>query len=199
MPRPASRLLLALVLAGCASTDARHDPDDADNDMRLDSTAFMSGQPIPTKYTCEGDDVSPTLHWSHAPAATRSFALVVDDPDAPDPAKPEREWVHWLLYDLPPTTGDLAEAIAPERLPTGTRQGKNDWGAAGWRGPCPPIGRHRYRFTVYALDTTLTALDAPDRKQLDAAMKGHVLAQGQLVGTYEKQRKAEPEADAPAE
>lgn len=154
--------------------------------MKLSSPAFTAMGAIPRKYTCEGDDLSPALEWSDVPRGTRSFALVVQDPDAPDPAAPRRTWVHWVLVDIPPDTRELAEGAAT-RLPSGARHGKNDWGKAGWGGPCPPIGRHRYFFLLYALDTALADLQTPTRAELEAAMAGHVLARAELIGTYEKQ------------
>jgi hypothetical protein len=155
--------------------------------MKLTSTAFAPEGAIPSKYTCEGADVSPPLAWSGAPAATKSFALVVEDPDAPDPKAPKMTWVHWVLFELPATTSALAEG-ASRALPEGARDGRNDWKRAGWGGPCPPIGRHRYFFRLYALDTTLT-LKAPTAKELRAAMEGHVLATAELLGTYQKAKK----------
>jgi hypothetical protein len=153
------------------------------------SPDFTHGGPIPVRFTCEGDDVSPALAWKDVPAGTRSLVLVVDDPDAPDPAAPVRVWVHWLLYNLPPTAGGLPEAVPARQLPGQTLVGKNDWGRTGYGGPCPPIGRHRYFFTLSALDVMLPDLHTPSRTALEAAMKGHVLAQAQIMGTYEKRRR----------
>ena len=149
----------------------------------LTSSSFAPQAEIPTKYTCEGDDVSPPLAWSGQPAGAKSFALIVDDPDAPDPAAPQRTWVHWVVVDLPPASPGLPEGGA---LPTGARDGLNDWKRAGYGGPCPPIGRHRYFFKLHALDTTLPALKQPTKAALEEAMKGHVLAQAELLGTYQK-------------
>jgi Raf kinase inhibitor-like YbhB/YbcL family protein len=154
----------------------------------LRSAAFRDGAEIPVRHTCEGADVSPPLSWAGAPAGTRSLALIVDDPDAPDPAAPQRTWVHWILYDLPPDTTGLAEAVGKGGLPAGTHQGVNDWKHTGWGGPCPPIGRHRYFFKLYALDAALGDLGAPNKARLEAAMKGHVLAEARIMGTYQKQR-----------
>jgi Raf kinase inhibitor-like YbhB/YbcL family protein len=154
--------------------------------LQLRCARFGDGEPIPRAFTCEGEDRSPPLQWDGAPPATRSFALVVDDPDAPDPAHPRTRWVHWVLYNLPPGTHALPEAVAPAALPPGTREGLNDWKRTGYGGPCPPIGRHRYVHTLYALDALLPELGAPTRAQLEAAMQGHVLAQAELVGTYQK-------------
>jgi hypothetical protein len=152
------------------------------------STAFADGAEIPVAHTCQGDDRSPPLAWSGVPAAARSLVLVVDDPDAPDPKAPTRTWVHWLLYDLPPGTPGLPEGVARDALPPGTREGTNDWRRTGWGGPCPPIGRHRYFFKLSALDTVLGDLGSPTKAKLLAAMGGHVLAEAQLVGTYQKRK-----------
>ncbi|HEY0660289.1 MAG TPA: YbhB/YbcL family Raf kinase inhibitor-like protein [Lysobacter sp.] len=152
----------------------------------LESGAFAAGAAIPVRYTCEGDDVSPPLAWSDVPAGTRSLALIVDDPDAPDPAAPQRTWVHWVLYNLPPDSHGLADGVKSTQLPTGTREGRNDWKRAGYGGPCPPIGRHRYFHKLYALDVVLPDLGRPDKTQLLKAIEGHVLAQAELIGTYQK-------------
>lgn len=156
--------------------------------LTLTSTAFAPDGAIPPLHTCEGKDVSPPLAWSGAPAATLSFALIVDDPDAPDPAAPKMTWVHWVLYNIGAEAGGLPEAVKPAALPAGTREGVNDWGRTGYGGPCPPIGRHRYFHKLYALDAVLPELERPDKAALEKAMKGHVLAQTELVGTYEKRR-----------
>lgn len=155
--------------------------------MRLTSTAFTHGEEIPVRYTCQGEEVSPPLAWSDVPAQARSLVLVVDDPDAPDPAAPQRTFAHWLLYALPPADGSLPEGVADGALPAGTRQGRNDSGDHGWTGPCPPIGRHRYFFRLHALDTALGDLGSPNRKKLLEAIEGHVIATAELMGTYEKQ------------
>jgi hypothetical protein len=155
----------------------------------LRSPAFAANGEIPAKYTCEGEDVSPPLEWSGVPPSARSLALVVDDPDAPDPRAPKRVWVHWVVYDLPPAATALPEAAAAASLPPGAKQGKNDWGRAAYGGPCPPIGRHRYFFKLYALDTSLSELRSPTRTELEDAMRGHVVGQAQLVGTYEKSKR----------
>jgi len=151
--------------------------------FKITSPAFADNAAIPAKYTCEGEDVSPPLAWSGVPAGTKSLVLIVDDPDAPDPKAPQRTWVHWVLYDLPPTAAGLAEGGAS---PAGTKGGLNDWKRFGYGGPCPPIGRHRYFFKLYALDTVLTGLDAPTKAQVEAAMQGRVLAATQFIGTYQK-------------
>jgi len=155
--------------------------------LAVSSSAFAQNAEIPAKYTCEGQDASPPLSWSGAPSTTKSFALIVDDPDAPDPAAPKMTYVHWVLYDLPATVTSLDED-ATKQPPAGARQGVNDGKRAGYGGPCPPIGRHRYFFKVYALDNTLGDLGSPSKAALESAMKGHIVAQGELVGTYQKKK-----------
>jgi Raf kinase inhibitor-like YbhB/YbcL family protein len=167
--------------------DVHHDPrwrTLSEMALKLTSASFKHKGEIPARYTCEGDDVSPDLVWSGAPARTKSFALVVDDPDAPDPRAPKTIWVHWIVYDLPATVTSLAEGI--RQLPIGAREGRNDWGRTGYGGPCPPVGRHRYFFKLYALDTVLGDLSTPDRATLERAMEGHLLAKAELIGTYQK-------------
>ncbi|HYH98612.1 YbhB/YbcL family Raf kinase inhibitor-like protein [Hyalangium sp.] len=154
--------------------------------LQLISPRFQEGEPIPIAFTCEGEDKAPPLHWGEVPPGTRSLALLVDDPDAPDPQRPQRTWCHWILYNLPPGTRGLPEGATPGTLPAGTREGLNDWHRAGYGGPCPPIGRHRYVHHLYALDTVLPDLGSPTRAQLLKAIQGHVLAEAQLIGTYEK-------------
>lgn len=154
--------------------------------LTLESPAFAPGAEIPREYTCQGGDTSPELSWSGAPEGTKSFALIVHDPDVPDPAAPQRQWVHWVLYDLPATTHTLPKGA--RLAPQGARDGKNDWGRPGYGGPCPPIGRHRYFHTLYALDTVLGDRGPLSRDALEAAMTGHVLAKAELVGTYQKSR-----------
>ena len=157
--------------------------------LALSSSDFTNGGGIPRRFTCEGEDVSPALSWSGVPPGTRSLVLIVDDPDAPDPKAPKMTWVHWVLHDLPPTSTGLPAAVAASALPAGTREGLNDWKRTGYGGPCPPIGRHRYFFKLYALDTTLGDLHRPTKPQVEQAMSGHVLAHVELMGTYQKQAK----------
>lgn len=154
----------------------------------LSSSDFVHDGPIPKRFTCQGADVSPELQWSGAPERTRSFVLIVDDPDAPDPAAPKMVYVHWVLYNLPASLKVLGQAIEEDALPPGTLQGLNDWKRTGYGGPCPPIGRHRYFFKLYALDTMLPNLGHPTKAQIEQAMSGNVLAQAVLMGTYEKER-----------
>ena len=154
--------------------------------LELSSPAFGPGAAIPVRYTCEGRDVSPPLEWRGIPSGTRSLVLIVDDPDAPDPRAPKMTWVHWVLVNLPTDLQGLPEGVAAGALPAGTIEGVNDWKRTGYGGPCPPIGRHRYFHKLYALDRVLTGLDHPNKAQVEAAMKGHVLGHTELVGTYEK-------------
>lgn len=154
----------------------------------LTSTVFAHQGEIPALYTCEGDDVSPPLAWSGFPAATKSFLLIVDDPDAPDPAAPKMTYVHWLLYNLPPHATGLPEGV--RALPPGTLEGTNDWHRTGYGGPCPPIGRHRYFHKLYALDRLLPDLGRPTKAKLEQAAAGHILAAAELVGTYQKRSRA---------
>jgi len=152
--------------------------------MKIASSAFNEGQKIPSKYTCDGQDVSPPLEWDSLPDGTESFSLICDDPDAP-----RGTWVHWVVYDIPPHMKNLAENVPPDReLGSGIRQGKNDWLKIGYGGPCPPSGTHRYYFKLYALDTKLNLKPGLTKEQLLQAMKGHVLAEAQLMGKYQRQR-----------
>ncbi len=154
----------------------------------ITSVAFDKNGAIPPKYTSQGEDVSPPLAWEGAPVGTRSYVLIVDDPDAPDPRAPQRTWVHWLLYNIPAETHHLPTDASGNRLPAGTRSGLNDWKRTGYGGPAPPVGRHRYFHKLYALDIELPDLEQPTKARLLNAMKGHVLAETQLVGTYQTGR-----------
>ena len=157
--------------------------------LKVTSSAFQQGGSIPSQYTCEGKDISPPLAWSGTPSSAKSIAMIVDDPDAPDPAKPQRVYVHWVVYNIPAATASLSENASRSGMPKGAVQGKNDWGKAEYGGPCPPIGRHRYFFKLYALDAELTGLSAPSKADLERAMKGHIVDTGELVGTYQKAAK----------
>ena len=156
--------------------------------LTIRSPAFANGGEIPRLHTCEGGDVSPPLEFAGVPQGAKTLALVVHDPDAPDPAAPRMDYVHWVLYDLPPDCSGLPQGVAAAALPAGTRQGLNDWKKTGYGGPCPPIGRHRYFHKLYALDVVLPNLNKPNKAALEKAMAGHVLAQAQLMGTYQKHR-----------
>jgi Raf kinase inhibitor-like YbhB/YbcL family protein len=154
--------------------------------LTLLSPEFDDGDIIPIQYTCEGKDISPPLIWEDIPEGTKSLVLIVDDPDAPDPEAPMMTWVHWVLYNIPPETDGLPEGVASRSLPPGTKEGLNDWSRTGYGGPCPPIGRHRYFHKLYALDTVLKGMNQPNKQQVEAAMKGHIIAETELVGVYKK-------------
>lgn len=154
--------------------------------FKLTSGAFPPGGEIPSKYTCEGQDASPPLAWSGVPSNAKSLVLIVDDPDAPNPAAPKMTWVHWVLYNIPPSADSLPEAV--KELPAGMLQGLNDWKRTGYGGPCPPIGRHRYFHKLYALDAVLPNLGQVSKAKLEAAMKPCLIAQAELIGTYQKRK-----------
>ncbi len=156
--------------------------------LAICSNSFRHNHTIPASHTCDGNDLSPHLAWSGLPRETKSLVLIVDDPDAPDPAAPKMTWVHWLLYNIPATTSSLQEGIQEQDLPQGILHGLNDWKRTGYGGPCPPIGCHRYFFKLYALDTLLPDLGTPDKPALEQAMQDHILAKAELVGTYERSR-----------
>ena len=154
--------------------------------LSITSSAFTNSGEIPVNYTCQGKDIAPPLQWTGVPADARSLVLIVDDPDAPDPDAPRMTWVHWVLYNISPEAKGLPEGATASDLPSGTGEGLNDWKRTGYGGPCPPIGRHRYFHKLYALDTRLPDLKKPTKAALEKAMKGHVIAKAELVGTYEK-------------
>ncbi|MGH8501126.1 MAG: YbhB/YbcL family Raf kinase inhibitor-like protein [Gammaproteobacteria bacterium] len=154
--------------------------------LTLTSPAFTHKGTIPARFTCDGANVSPGLNWSGLPAGTRSLVLIVDDPDAPDPAAPKMTWVHWVLYNIPPEVKGLPEGVSERDLPQGTGQAITDFQRAGYGGPCPPVGEHRYFHKLYALDATLPALDRPTKREVEAAMHGHILERAELVGTYQR-------------
>jgi len=188
---PSLSLRLAARVLACGGALALFvNPAPAEDPMplTLTSPAFAAGAEIPRKYTCQGDNVSPPLAWTGVPETARSLVLIVDDPDAPDPRAPKMTWVHWVVFNLPVNATGLPEAVASKALPEGSGEGLNDWKRTGYGGPCPPVGRHRYPFKLYALDTRLTGLDRPTKARLEAAMKGHVLARSVLTGTYQKSR-----------
>ena len=156
--------------------------------LTITSPAFGHNGEIPRRYTCDGDDVSPALGWTGVPDGTMSLALIVDDPDAPDPAAPKMTWVHWVLYNLPADAGGLPEQATGTDLPSGTCEGVNDWKRTGYGGPCPPVGTHRYFHKLYALDVVLPDLGKATKALVERAMLGHVLASAELVGTYRRGR-----------
>ena len=157
--------------------------------MHIMSSAYQHQGHIPSQYTCEGRDISPPLSWNGVPQNAKSLVLIIDDPDAPDPKAPRMVWAHWLLYNIPPQTTELAEAIHDSQLPPGTLQGTNDWKRTGYGGPCPPIGVHRYFHKLYALDTVLPNLHSPSKQQLEQAMRGHIIAETGMIGLYEKHQR----------
>jgi Raf kinase inhibitor-like YbhB/YbcL family protein len=178
-----------LYCASVAAADSGLPPGEEENSdmsMFITSPAFTHNGMIPAIHTCDGQNVSPRLEWTGVPAGTRSLALVVDDPDAPDPAAPKMTWVHWVLYNIPVDSAGLPEGPTAEMLPTGTLQGLNDWHRVGYGGPCPPKGKHRYLFKLYALDTVLPDLKRPAKSALEKAMQGHVLARSELIGLYQR-------------
>jgi Raf kinase inhibitor-like YbhB/YbcL family protein len=200
-------ILFAVMLAGCSTSERQASGDTAaaigDTGgnlsqspparsamaVKLTSPAFAPNGAIPAKYTCEGNDTSPPLEWSDVPAGTKSFVLIVDDPDAPDPAKPQRTYVHWVVYNIPANATALPENATKSGLPSGALQGFNDFKKQAYGGPCPPIGRHRYFFKLYALDSDLTFGSTPAKADLLKAMQGHVVGNVELIGTYEKAKK----------
>jgi hypothetical protein len=152
--------------------------------MQITSSAFTEGSMIPAKYTCDGKDISPPLEWKNAPAGTKSFALISDDPDAP-----VGTWVHWVAYNIPANITKLDEDVKPEKeFKDGMRQGSNSWPRIGYGVPCPPSSTHRYYFKLYALDTVLDMKPAATKAEVLHAMKGHVLAEAQLMGKYKRQQ-----------
>ncbi len=178
LPWLTSMLLLTSTAIMAAGDDGMHT-------FRLTSSAFQNNGAMAARFTSDGDNLSPPLSWSGAPAGAKSYALIMDDPDAPDPAAPQVTWVHWVLYDIPASITSLAEG-ASQHLPAGVREGLNDWKQTGYGGPAPPVGRHRYFHKLYALDTVLPDLNKPSKAQLESAMRGHVLAEADLIGTYQK-------------
>ena len=173
----------AMVLIFCVFAEAALAEENKIMNMKLESSDFVHRGEIPKRFTCDGEDVAPALSWSNLPAGTQSLALIVDDPDAPDPAAPKLVWVHWVLYNIPPASSGLPAAA--KKLPAGSLHGLNDWKRTGYGGPCPPIGRHRYFFKLYALDAVLPDLDNPDKSQLENAMAGHIIEKTELIGTYQ--------------
>lgn len=173
---------IALISVACGPREPIL-PEEGKMELFVSSPAFQEGDRIPTKYTCQGQDVSPLLAWSEPPVGTQSFALIVDDPDAPGGV-----FTHWVLFNIPSDSRELPEAIpAQAQLPSGALQGKNDFGRIGYGGPCPPPGApHRYRFTIYALDQPLDLKAGVSKKPVLDAMQGHITAQGQLTGTYQR-------------
>ena len=185
-------IVVPATLLYCASVMAANNglpPGEKENSvmsMIITSPSFKHNGMIPAIHTCDGPNYSPQLEWAGVPAGAKSLALIVDDPDAPDPEAPRMRWVHWVLYDIPADSDGLPESTAAASLPPGTMQGLNDWHRAGYGGPCPPKGRHRYFFKLYALDVVLPELKQPGKSALERAMQGHVLASSELIGLYQR-------------
>lgn len=177
-----------LSAAGKEVSEATTEKGGAPMSLSITSPVFSQNGEIPARHTCDGQDVSPPLNWSGLPEGTKSLALIVADPDVPDPAAPKMTWVHWVLYNIPPDAAGLPEGVKPANLPKGTSEGLNDWKRTGYGGPCPPIGRHRYFHKLYALDTVLADLRKATKQDLEKAMKGHILASAELIGTYKRSR-----------
>jgi len=173
-----SQLVLFFIIIPANAQEVRN--------MQLSSPSFENHKSMASKFTCDGEDISPVLEWSSIPEGTKSFALIVDDPDAPDPANPKMTWVHWVLYNIPASASALPEGVKDKDLPPGTLQGLNDWKKTGYGGPCPPIGEHRYFFKLYALDTVLPDLKRPTKAKLEKAIEGHILSQTELIGLYQR-------------
>ena len=183
--KPSKLLLLTTLLLTIFCQNAYCERETAMT-MTLESPAFTHMGDIPKRYTCDGADTSPPLAWTGVPEGAKSLVLIVDDPDAPDPKAPKMTWVHWVLYNIPSDASGLAEEVSPQALPAGTKEGLSNWKKTGYGGPCPPIGRHRYFFKLYALDVTLGDLKKPTKAQLEQAMHGHILAQTELIGIYQR-------------
>ena len=191
MARRRLNIFFALVIIAVVLTDVQVDSATQEGrsmSLTLISPAFRHNDKIPARHTCDDQDLSPALSWSGVPPKAKSLVLIVDDPDAPDPAAPRMTWVHWLLYNLPPDTTGMPEGVMSKNLPKGTHEGVNDWKRTGYSGPCPPIGQHRYFHKLYALDTLLPDLDRPIKAKLEKAMQGHILAQTELMGVYQRSR-----------
>jgi Raf kinase inhibitor-like YbhB/YbcL family protein len=179
-------VLIAALIPSAPMMQAVYAQEDKAMTLKLTSTAFAHEGGIPKIHTCQGQDVSPPLAWSGVPEDAKSLVLIIDDPDAPDPAAPKMTWVHWVLYDIPPSATGLPQGVSPKELPAGTLQGTSDFQRTGYGGPCPPIGRHRYFHKLYALDVVLPDLKKPRKQDVEKAMKGHVIEEAVLIGTYQK-------------
>lgn len=154
--------------------------------IKLTSTAFAQGSEIPSRYTCDGENVSPPLAWTGVALRAKSLVLIIDDPDAPDPMAPKMTWVHWVVYNIPTSVNAFPEGL--KQLPEGALSGLNDWNRTGYGGPCPPIGQHRYFHKLYALDGMLPDLGSPTKDVIEAQMEGHIIAKTELIGTYRKRK-----------
>lgn len=180
-------MILIGVSAGLAMTGMLSgDKEQTIMSLNISSPSFQHNGAIPARHTCDGPNVSPALAWSSVPADAKSLVLIVDDPDAPDPAAPKMTWVHWVLYNISPRAEGLPEDVATANLPAGTLPGLNDWQHVGYGGPCPPVGNHRYFHKLFALDAVLPDLKQPTKAALEKAMQGHVIARAELVGRYQR-------------
>lgn len=179
----------AAVTADTVGSASQSTPASGTMAFAITSSAFTPNGSVPKQYTCEGEQTSPPLEWSGAPSGTKSLALIVEDPDVPDPAKPQRTYVHWVVYNVPASATGLPENASKSGLPAGAIQGNNDSKKQVYGGPCPPIGRHRYFFKLSALDTDLSFVSPPSKADLLKAMDSHVLGSAEIIGTYEKAKK----------
>lgn len=173
------RIMILVLTLGCQESYS----------MEILSDAFQHNGEIPSLYTCEGNNTSPALTWKDIPPQAKSLALIVEDPDAPDPQAPKLTWVHWVLFNIDPKISGLPASTAISTLPKGIQTGLTNWNNGEFGGPCPPIGRHRYYHKLYALDTVLTNLKNPTADELRTAMEGHIIAEAVLMGTYQKKGK----------
>lgn len=186
-----SFLLVILSFAGCSKEGKQEEKVVSEQKggakmatIQITSSAFKEGELMPSKYTCDGADISPPLEWSGVPENAKSIAIICDDPDAP-----MGTWVHWVIYDIPPSVKSLPEGVPKERtLQNGAKQGKNDFGDIGYGGPCPPSGTHRYFFKIYALDVQLNLPPGVTKKDVEKAMAGHIVASGQIIGKYKRSK-----------
>ena len=161
--------------------------EEANKVMQLTSPNFSDQKSMNKMFTCDGRNISPALEWSGVPEGTKRFVLIVDDPDAPDPANPKMTWVHWVLYNIPATVSSLPEGVKDKDLPNGTLQGLNDWTKTGYGGPCPPIGQHRYFHKLYALNIILPDLNRPKKAKHEKAIQEHILHKAELIGLYQRE------------
>jgi hypothetical protein len=179
-------MMTAALLALCVKGPAKAAEKGKQMSFTLTSSEFRNMESIPAKFTCEGENISPPLSWAHLPGGTKSLVLIMDDPDAPDPAAPKITWIHWVLYNIPPSMNGLEEGAGNRAVGNGILEGVGSRNKSGYGGPCPPVGTHRYFHKLYALDTVLPALHSPSKAELERAMKGHVLGEAVLIGTYRK-------------
>jgi Raf kinase inhibitor-like YbhB/YbcL family protein len=183
----ASLFIIAITITVMLVFGNANSEEEVNQGMILTSPSFENKGNIPKKHTCDGDDISPALSWFKVPEGTKSFVLIVDDPDAPDPSDPKMTWVHWVLYNIPADINTLPEGVEEQDLAPGILGGLNDWKKTGYGGPCPPIGKHRYFHKLYALDIALPDLNRPAKADLEKAIDGHVLSASELIGLYQRE------------